>query len=256
MSSDATTLPPKFVIVTLPRSGSYHLVSLLNSAPDIVCHGEVFKRDTIELAAPHLAKLGLAAGDVAERDAKAAHFLKRLRAQNGRKVFGFKMFMEHATRVPALAQVLRDPEWRKVVLRRNPVESYASLLRAQRTGIWMLKREAADAAPREHLDAPVTFDARSYAEHMRMCEWFDRQVDDATGGPGNAALALDYREVVDRSALARVLSFVGSSAPAASLTSDREKQFSRPFAEGFTNWGELAAHARAQGHGAFLDAAA
>src|SRR3982750_4340169 len=165
MSSDAPTLPPKFVIVTLPRRGPDPLVALLGSAPDIVCHGEVFKRDTIELGAPHLAKLGLAPGDVGERDAKAGQFLKRLRAQNGRKVFGFKMFMEHATRVPALAEVLRDPGWRKVVLRRNPVESYASLLRAQRTGIWMLKTESAGAAPRERLDAPVTFDARSYAEH-------------------------------------------------------------------------------------------
>jgi hypothetical protein len=164
--------------------------------------------------------------------------------------------MEHATRVPTLGQVLREAEWRKVVLRRNPIESYASLLRAQRTGIWMLRADKAAGAPRERLDAPVTFDEASYAEHMRMCTWFDRQVEQATDAAGNLSTSVDYREIVDRSALPRLLSFIGSSADAASLTSDREKQFSREFSEGFTNWEALARHARGQGHGELLEAAA
>jgi hypothetical protein len=44
-------------------------VSLLNSCADIVCHGEVFKRDVVELG-PDLEEDGHEARDVAERDAK------------------------------------------------------------------------------------------------------------------------------------------------------------------------------------------
>ena len=61
MTKESSAQPPKFVIVTLPRSGSYNLVSLLNSAPDIICHGEVFKRDVVELRPLHLEKMGMKA---------------------------------------------------------------------------------------------------------------------------------------------------------------------------------------------------
>ena len=59
MTTPDKPTPANFLVVTLPRSGSYNLVSLLNSAPDIVCHGEVFKRDVVELAEGPLAKLGM-----------------------------------------------------------------------------------------------------------------------------------------------------------------------------------------------------
>src|SRR5262245_39883207 len=94
MTKESSDHPPKFVIVTLPRSGSYNLVSLLNSAPDIVCHGEIFKRDAVEVRPLHLEKMGFKTEDVAERDAKPGAFLQRLRGLNARKIVGFKMFPE------------------------------------------------------------------------------------------------------------------------------------------------------------------
>ena len=148
--------PGRFVIVTLPRSGSYHLVSLLGSAKDVVCHGEVFKRERIELGAWHLEKMKVKAEDVGLRDEKPLKFLDRLRSLNGRKIFGFKLFPQHLGNSTTLRdQLLGDSSWKKIFLFRNPVESYASLLRAQSTGVWVL--QAGSKVQEERLHAPVSY---------------------------------------------------------------------------------------------------
>jgi LPS sulfotransferase NodH len=248
MTSDKHAHPASFVIVTLPRCGSYNLVSLLNSAPDIVCHGEVFKPNAVELADGPLGKLGMKSDDVAPRDAKPMAFLNRLRGLNARKIVGFKMFPEHANRVKALKEhVLRHPKWLKLFLRRNPIESYASLLRARQTGVWTV-RTTSPASRRGSLDARVTFTAESFDRHMEFANWFDTLCGDLSAIEGNRCLAVDYEAVADRSALPGILSFIGSTGSAESLTSEYEKQFSGSLAEGFANWDDLVVHARAQGH--------
>lgn len=254
MTSDTDSVPPKFVIVTLPRSGSYHLVALLDSAADIVCHGEVFKRDAVELGPIPRGKLGMKPEDTAVRDAKPMQFLTRLRNLNGRKIVGFKMFPEHATRLKALKEkVLFDPSWRKVFLTRNPIASYASLLRAKETGLWTA-RVGAPGAPSERRESRVTFTPASFDEHMRLCAWFEREIQETAAVDGNPCLTIDYESVVDRSALPGLLRFLGSTAAANTLESDREKQFTGRFSDGFVNWDALSSHARAHGQSAALDA--
>lgn len=254
-SPEDTAPPPKFVIVTLPRSGSYNLVSLLNSAPDIVCHGEIFKRDIVELNPVHLGKLGMKPDDIAERDAKPIPFLNRLRGLNGRKIFGFKMFPEHASRLKPLGgQVLRQPAWRKIFLRRNPIESYASLLRAKQTNVWTLRTNAkAPPPPPETLHARVTFTPETFDEHLDLTAWFDRLAGEVGAVADNPVLAVAYDAVVDRSALPEVLRFLGSSGTADALRSDFDRQFTAAVRDGFTNWDDLVRHARARGHAAAVD---
>ena len=59
-----------FLIITLPRSGSYHLRALLDSAPDISAFGEIFKGSEVELPRSQLTLLGLSPTDMAARDAR------------------------------------------------------------------------------------------------------------------------------------------------------------------------------------------
>jgi LPS sulfotransferase NodH len=253
MTKDHPSAPPKFVIVTLPRSGSYNLVSLLNSAPDIVCHGEVFKRDAVELGPGHLDKLNLQQEDTEARDAKPMAFLQRLRGVNARKIFGFKMFPEHATRVPPLgAHVLRNPGWRKIFLRRNPIESYASLLRAKQTNVWTVRTTARAHPSRETLHARVTFTPQTFDDHLAFTAWFDKLNARLQAVPGNPLLTVDYEQVADRTALPALLSFVGSAGDAEALISDFDRQFTATLSEGFTNWDDLVRHVRDGGHAAML----
>jgi len=253
MTKESSAHPPKFVIVTLPRSGSYNLVSLLNSAPDIVCHGEIFKRDVVELRPLHLEKMGMVHEDVVKRDAKPGAFLQRLRGLNARKIFGFKMFPEHATRVAHLGgHVLRNPGWRKVFLQRNPIESYASLLRAKQTNVWTVRTAAKAPPSRETLHERVTFSPQTFDEHLQLTDWFDSVRAGIEAVPDNPVLTVDYERISDRSALPELLRFLGSAGDAESLISDFDRQFTAALHEGFTNWDDLVRHAHERGHASML----
>src|ERR1700741_3016246 len=109
---------PPFVLFCTPRTGSYHFVSLLASAPDVDCHGEVFKPGRAELAPQVLAALGTTPGDAGARDADPLRFVERLRALTPpSRAFGFKLFANHVGTHKALRDaVLLAPAWRKIVL--------------------------------------------------------------------------------------------------------------------------------------------
>lgn len=236
-----------FVLFCTPRTGSYHFVSLLASAPDVDCHGEAFKPGRVELAPAVLAALGMGGADAAARDADPLGFVERLRALTPpERAFGFKLFSNHV----AARKVLRDallwaPAWRKIVLDRDPLATYASLLRAERTGVWTLQAgRSVDAAL---LNAPVRFEAEGFAKHLQQHAKFRRQVEAAAAVPGNPLLELDYDRLVHGDGLAAALRFIGSSAEAASLTSSLRRQFDADLRAGFANWPEVEAYLRAKG---------
>jgi|GEM_PF-4171676 len=52
-------MPHDFVVLSTMRCGSYHLTSLLDSAPDLTCLGEIYKPRKVELPRPLLRKLRL-----------------------------------------------------------------------------------------------------------------------------------------------------------------------------------------------------
>ena len=228
-----------FVLFCTPRTGSYHFVSLLASAPDVDCHGEVFKPGRVELAPQVLAALGTTPGDAGARDADPLRFVERLRALTPpSRAFGFKLFANHVGTHKALRDaVLWSPAWRKIVLDRDPLATYASLLRAERTGVWTLQEgRSVDPAL---LNAPVRFEAAGFEKHLRQHAKFRRQVEAAAAVAGNPLLELDYDDLVHGDGLARALRFVGSTADAASLASTMRRQFEADIRTGFENWPEV-----------------
>ena len=124
------------------------------------------------------------------------------------------------------------------------------------------------AASEDELRLPVTFDAASFDEHAKLCGWFEDQVRrgwadiaiDKTEPrervlPVNQCFVLPYERINDESMLDELLGFLGSTSRASQLESRREKQFAGRVPDGFANWTELAAHARATGRGEWVDAA-
>ena len=101
----------RFVIIANPRTGTNHLIDLLNSHPDISCHREVFHRDTVYLmdgTRDDLLKI---------RNKDPLLFLNELYTCSTTKACGFKIFMDHDNSV--LDTVLRDPAIKKIVLYRQ-----------------------------------------------------------------------------------------------------------------------------------------
>lgn len=232
-----------FLIITLPRTGSYHLRAQLDSAPDISAFGEIFKGSEVELPRSQLALLGLQPSDTAKRDQMGMQVLTKLRAQadqNGR-IFGFKDFRFNLNRVGILDPIISSADWRKVFLFRNPVERYVSLKRADLTGVFVvtsdMKTDGLD------LKRPIRFDPEEFENAVAPHRRLKNDVRKARERSGkDQVFVMDYDEVNDTTRLQKLLQFLGSTAQATNLQSTHIKQFAEPLASGVENWDELVAY--------------
>ena len=236
------TAPP-FLILTLPRSGSYHLVSLLDSAPDLICHGEIYKRERVELAPPLRAALGLGREDAARRDAMGAAFTRALEAAGQGKPVGFKAFPAHLRGLSHRRDMLFGPVRRRVILSRDPLAAHLSALRARATGRWVRKAGDPPDPP-----ARIRYDPRAFEKRLedaaRLDQLAARMARQAPGGVHHIA----YESLGDRAALGALLRFLGSTADPAALTSDRVRQHAGLLEDGVENPAEMHAHLRAIGY--------
>jgi len=120
--------PLRFVIVSLPRTGSTYLVDYLDAVDGVRCLSEIFHPNAILLR--HHKPTDPALDDIRLRDADQAGYLQRIVQEVGDcRCFGFKHFPRHG--VPLLEQLCSSREWRKIYLwRENLLEQYLSFLLA------------------------------------------------------------------------------------------------------------------------------
>jgi len=222
----------RFVVYCAPRTGSYHLTSLLDSAPDVVCHGELFKKDRMELRPSHKERLDKRG--VKWRDNHPWAFIKKVKELDPERHFGFKLFREHARRVQRLKGILNGNGWKKIALLRDPVEVYASLLRAQASGQWIQKKAKESSPPS---DLKVEFSQESFDNFKKFYFAFVKESLQHENNP--SWLIVFYDDLNDPAKRQSILDFIGSSASAAALSTQYEKQYVRPLSEAFSNWDEL-----------------
>lgn len=228
-------MPPEFFILAFPRTGSYALTSLLDSAEDIICHGEVFKQSGLELRPWVRKKFGADFGPT-ERDENGPEFIRRLRRLSPQQIFGFKVFPEHLSRAKLRDRLLTSDNWRKIVLLRDPIEVYASLRRARATGVWVVAE--GQSVSSDVLNTKVEFSEDTWTlfidNYLRFIE---------LGRQASNAMFIEYNDIGITPKLAEVLTFIGSKAPVDSLQASVKKQFTGTTLEdAFSNWETFAEH--------------
>ena len=192
----------KFVVLATPRSGSSHLVDLLDSHPQLSCLGELFN--------PHgaaLRKLGLRnKNDMRQAGEKPLEFLQRVMKQQQesepyKPYFGFKLMLHHDPRL--IDHVLEDSSWEIIVLeRQNLLAQWTSAGLAKKTGRWGPGKKAGegkkgddkaeaedeeddlddldeDKAPEKAASPKVVFNAEKYEQycfrmHARYASIYNR----------------------------------------------------------------------------------
>ena len=117
-----------FVVFAEMRTGSNFLEANLNAIPGVMCYGEAFNPAFVGNAN----KQDMLGVSLAQRDADPQVLLKAMRRQDG--MTGFRYFHDHDPRVFAL--VVDDPTVAKVILTRNPLESYISWKIARESNQW------------------------------------------------------------------------------------------------------------------------
>lgn len=160
-SEQTADAPRRFVILAEARSGSGWLASLLKSHPACDCFDELFHPEGVQ-GGRRVSEAGVS---VRERDADPPGFLDRLfetaLAVPGVTHVGYKHIIGVAPEV--LRRLLRERGLRVLLLiRRDRLAQYASLLTARRTGIW---------AQFPHFEPPpppaLRFEARGFLDFCR-----------------------------------------------------------------------------------------
>jgi len=216
-----------FVILGAMRTGSNLLEESLNAVPGITCHGEIFNPAFVGY--PNgLPPFGLTQD---ARDDDPFAVLSQLSEAPG--LNGFRLFPGHDGRV--LTAVLADPTCAKIILGRNPVESYVSLSIARQTDQWKL----GDA--RNRRTARIRFDEAAFMQHLDGLVAFRRLARDALQASGQAAFHLDYADLRRPEVIAGLVHFLGVAEAAVPTARRLVPQNPEPLADKVTNPRAMAA---------------
>mgnify|MGYP005838738499 CR=1 FL=1 len=217
-----------FVIFAEMRTGSNFLESNLNAFEGFECHGEAFNPHFIGY--PNRTEiLGVTR---AMRDADPERLIATIRDKTP-GLGGFRFFHDHDPRV--LDICLDDPRCAKIILTRNPADSYVSWKIAQATGQWKLtnvkRRKASHAA----------FDAAEFTEYLARLQQFQILLLNRLQVLGQTAFYLAYEDLRDVAVINGLAGFLGSAERLDRLDGSLKKQNPSPLSEKVSNFAEMQA---------------
>lgn len=216
-----------FVIFAEMRTGSNLLESNLNAFDEIDCLGEVFnphflcypKQDVL---------FGVSFG---ERQKDPEYLLKKIKNYNG--LTGFRFFHDHDHRV--LDSVLGDRHCAKILLTRDPVQSYVSWKIAQSTGQWKL------TDVRRRKQTKVQFDTIEFVQRKVRHSAFRRSVAERLQVTGQTAFSLTYEDLQSVEIMNGLAQFLGVTGGLEKLEHELKVQNPDPLSEKVSNYDEMLA---------------
>lgn len=222
--------PPfdSFVIFAEMRTGSNFLEETLSAVPGLICYGEAFNPHFVG-GKDNRVLLGVTQ---AERDRDPERLLDAM-ARAGAGMPGFRFFHDHDPRV--LARVLEDRRCAKIVLLRNPADSYVSHKIARQTGQWRL------TDLKHARSARVRFDAAEFADHVDRLQAFQLHLLRALQTSGQTAFYLAYEDIGDVAVLNGLLGFLGIAARIDAVPDRLKKQNPEPLSAKVENFAEMEA---------------
>ncbi|HUT77586.1 MAG TPA: hypothetical protein VM285_07865 [Polyangia bacterium] len=211
-------------MLCLGRTGSSHLVALLDSHPEIRCYGEVLNA-THRGAAPE----GWI-GDSEAADAEAQ--VERLLEAPGAAARGFKLPLNSLRDRPEIGNWLQlNPGVRVLRLRRR---NRLALLVSRR----MLRATlVSQSIYGSYGDRTVRIEPRECVRALERIEAEDRELDNLTAG--HQSLQIEYDRLSDEAELVRVQRFLGVMP--VPLSSPYKRLRKRSLAATVENWEEVSA---------------
>ena len=207
-----------FVVFAEMRTGSNLLEATLNSVKRVTCFGEAFN--------PYMmgwpSKDELKGITKAERDADPLRLLNAL-LDKPNHLPGFRYFHDHDPRV--FDAIIDDPTCAKIILTRNPVDSYVSMVQARATNQWKLN-ETQTAIP-----AQIRFDAAKFHQMTGRIEEFRLKIQQRLQVSGQTGFWLGYEDLRDPGVMTGLLHWLGRTdldhvAPATDLVPQNPQELS------------------------------
>jgi len=151
-----------FILLAEMRTGSNLLEANINMLDGVTCHGEAYNPSFVGY--PKIDNL--LGFDKSAREDDPFALLNAI--VDSDQIAGFRFFHDHDPRV--LNTCLDDPRCAKIVLTRNPLESFVSWKIAQETGQWKLTNAAHSKS------TSITFDPAAFEAHMESIQAFQVRI--------------------------------------------------------------------------------
>ncbi|WP_410219184.1 hypothetical protein [Paracoccus sp. (in: a-proteobacteria)] len=185
-----------FVIFAEMRTGSNLLEATLNAQKGITCFGEAF--NPYMMGWPD--KNDLQGVTRAEREADPARLLEALFDRPGH-LPGFRYFHDHDPRV--LDAILHDTRCAKIILTRNPLDSYVSTCLARETNQWKLNETETP------IPAAITYDGPEFKATLAAVERFQLRVMHRLQVTGQTGFWLGYEDLRDAEVMTGLVHWLG-----------------------------------------------
>ncbi|WP_415405194.1 sulfotransferase family 2 domain-containing protein [Tateyamaria sp. SN3-11] len=214
-----------FVVFAEMRTGSNFLESNLNAFDGLACHGEAFNPHFIGY--PNSKDiLGI---DQATRDADPKRLLREIKKTP--ELSGFRYFHDHDPRI--FDRVMDDPKCAKVVLTRNPVDSYVSWKIAQATGQWKLT----DAKARK--DGKAEFEPDEFAAHLAALQAFQVKLLNRLQTSGQTAFYVAYEDLQSLDIMNGLAAWLGTDSRLDGLDKSLKVQNPSALSDKVSNFGQM-----------------
>jgi len=217
-----------FIVFAEMRTGSNLLEANLHAMEGMACHGEAFNSHF--LGYPATTEILGVTQDM--RDADPKRLLREIRRQPG-TMGGFRYFHDHDPRI--LDKCLDDPRCAKIVLTRNPLDSYVSWKIAQETGQWKLT----DAKSRK--DGRASFDGAEFEAHVQALQDFQVMLLNRLQTSGQAAFYIAYEDLQSVEVMNGLARYLGVPPSLEALDKNLKKQNPSPLDSKVRNPGEMSA---------------
>lgn len=210
------------------RTGSNFLEANLNAIPGVTCHGEAFNPAFIG----NEKKQELLGVSIHQRNQNPEALLKAMRKQT-EGLSGFRYFHDHDPRVFEL--IVDDPTVAKVVLTRNPLESYISWKIAKESNQWRTTSAANIKTARPE------FKLEEFRSRVDELQDFQVRLLNRLQVSGQTAFYIDYDDVLDLDVINGLAAFLEVEGRLEKLDLSFKKQNPEPLREKVSNPAEMAA---------------
>ncbi len=217
-----------FVILGEMRTGSNFLEMNMNRLQGFTCYGEVYNPI---LLGDHK-RTAIFGMTIEQRNADPLALWDMMRAQTS-GMAGFRFFHDHDPRV--LDAVLYDESCAKIILTRNPVESFISWKIAAETNQWRMMNSAKRMTTRPHFNAA---EFEKYLENLQDFQLFLLRTLQTTG---QTAFYIDYEDIMDIAILNGLAAFLGLSDRLVNIDTTLKKQNPEAIESKVANAAEMSA---------------
>ncbi len=219
----------RFIMLGSMRSGSILLEKFLNQYSGLVCHGELFQKSFIgEQGCQNYLGVSLET-----RDKDPQLLLDVVKAKHPNKITGFRFFQDHDNRV--LQHALKDPFCAKIILTRDPIESFVSLQIALKTQQWLVS----DIAHRK--EAQIHFDLEAFATYQKHRTEYFAEIHEFLAATEQPYFEIDYSMLTTVENINRLAAFIGDRQEKTTLKEPIKRQNPGRLSSKIINIGEVRA---------------